>query len=146
MFKAVEAAGCKHCFIDIDYTTCCISADDFLRKRNDLDAIIAVHMFGNTCDMHALEDVAEGKPIIEDCAQSLGSMFKGKMTGTYGIAAAFSFRSGKYLSVGEGLSLIHISEPTRLLSISYAVFCLKKTRKTKTLKLPTGEPQDKHRT
>lgn len=105
VFKAIEAAGCKHCFIDIDYTTCCISADDLSRKRNDLDAIIAVHMFGNTCDMHALQDIAEGKPIIEDCAQSLGSMFKGKMTGTYGAAAAFSFRSGKYLSVGEGGAL-----------------------------------------
>ena len=33
---------------------------------------------------------------------------------------------GEYVLVAQGLSLIHISEPTRLLSISYAVFCLKK--------------------
>eukprot|EP00658_Telonema_sp_P-2_P064510 TRINITY_DN53548_c0_g1_i1.p1 TRINITY_DN53548_c0_g1~~TRINITY_DN53548_c0_g1_i1.p1 ORF type:complete len:105 (-),score=22.13 TRINITY_DN53548_c0_g1_i1:76-390(-) len=36
---------------------------------------------------------------------------------------------GKERGTGEFLSLIHISEPTRLLSISYAVFCLKKKKK-----------------
>lgn len=105
VFKAIESAGCKHCFIDIDLETCCISAEDFLRKRNDLDAVIAVHMFGNTCDIEALLDIAQEKPIIEDCAQSLGSMINGRLTGTFGTAAAFSFRSGKYLSVGEGGAL-----------------------------------------
>eukprot|EP00658_Telonema_sp_P-2_P084696 TRINITY_DN9472_c0_g1_i1.p1 TRINITY_DN9472_c0_g1~~TRINITY_DN9472_c0_g1_i1.p1 ORF type:complete len:136 (-),score=51.97 TRINITY_DN9472_c0_g1_i1:38-445(-) len=38
----------------------------------------------------------------------------------------------RYLILDEGLSLIHISEPTRLLSISYAVFCLKKKKNTVT--------------
>lgn len=111
VFKAIEAAGCKHCFIDIDFKTCCMSAEDLARKRNNLDAIIAVHMFGNTCDMPSLLDIAQGKPIIEDCAQSIGSMINGRMTGTFGAAAAFSFRSGKYLSVGEGGALFS-SQPT----------------------------------
>jgi dTDP-4-amino-4,6-dideoxygalactose transaminase len=105
VFKAIEAAGCKHCFIDIDFETCCMSVEDLARKRNNLDAVIAVHMFGNTCDMPSLLDLVQGKPIIEDCAQSLGSMINGRMTGTFGAAAAFSFRSGKYLSVGEGGAL-----------------------------------------
>lgn len=111
VFKAIEAAGCKHCFIDIDFETCCMSMEDLARKRNNLDAVIAVHMFGNTCDMQALLDSAQGKPIIEDCAQSLGSMINGKMTGTFGAVAAFSFRSGKYLSVGEGGALFS-NQPT----------------------------------
>lgn len=111
VFKSIEAAGCKHSFIDIDFETCCISADDLASKINKLDAVIAVHMFGNTCDMRALLDVAQGRPIIEDCAQSLGSMIDGKMTGTFGAAAAFSFRSGKYLSVGEGGALFS-NQPT----------------------------------
>ena len=111
VFKAIEAAGCKHCFIDVDPETCCLSAEDLARKRNDLDAIIAVHMFGNTCDMRAILDIAHGKPVIEDCAQSLGSMINGQMTGTFGAAAAFSFRSGKYLSVGEGGALFS-NQPT----------------------------------
>lgn len=108
VFKAIEAAGCRHSFIDVDPDTCCISAEDLARKRNDIDAVVAVHMFGNTCDMQALINVSEGKPIIEDCAQSLGSRINGRMTGTFGTAAAFSFRSGKYLSVGEGGALFSI--------------------------------------
>lgn len=105
VFKAIEAAGCKHCFIDTNFDTCCISIDHLVQERNNYDAIIAVHMFGNPCDMSALLDIAQGKPVIEDCAQSLGSMINGQMTGTFGAAAAFSFRSGKYLSVGEGGAL-----------------------------------------
>jgi dTDP-4-amino-4,6-dideoxygalactose transaminase len=62
-------------------------------------------MFGNTCNMPEIQQAAQGKPIIEDCAQSLGSRLGGKMAGTFGTIAAFSFRSGKYLSVGEGGAL-----------------------------------------
>jgi perosamine synthetase len=105
VFKAIEAAGCKHRFVDVDLDTCCMSADDLAKKRNDLDAVVAVHMFGNTCDMTKLLDIAQEKPIIEDCAQSLGSNINGRMTGTFGSIAAFSFRSGKYLTVGEGGAL-----------------------------------------
>jgi len=53
VFKAIEAANCTHCFVDIDPTTACISPSDVDRKRHEIDALIAVHMFGNTCDMDA---------------------------------------------------------------------------------------------
>jgi dTDP-4-amino-4,6-dideoxygalactose transaminase len=43
--------------------------------------------------------------MIEDCAQSLGSKLAGSMAGSFGTISAFSFRSGKYLSVGEGGAL-----------------------------------------
>lgn len=105
VFKAIESAGYKHCFIDVDFDTCCISANDLAQKQNNIDAVVAVHMFGNTCDMSALQAAVQGKPVIEDCAQSLGSKINERMTGTFGVAAAFSFRSGKYLSVGEGGAL-----------------------------------------
>jgi dTDP-4-amino-4,6-dideoxygalactose transaminase len=62
-------------------------------------------MFGITCDMPEIIKAAQGKPIIEDCAQSIGSRLGGKMAGSFGTVAAFSFRSGKYLSVGEGGAL-----------------------------------------
>lgn len=102
VFKAIESAGCKHCFIDVDFDTCCMSAKDLAQKLNNLDAVVAVHMFGNTCNMPELINAAQGKPIIEDCAQSLGSKINDRMAGTFGTIAAFSFRSGKYLTVGEG--------------------------------------------
>jgi perosamine synthetase len=105
VFKAIKAAGCTPSFIDVELATFCMSADDLSAKSSQLDAVIAVHMFGNLCDMSRLQEAAQGKPIIEDCAQSLGSKLNGRMTGSFGAIAVFSFRSGKYLSVGEGGAL-----------------------------------------
>jgi dTDP-4-amino-4,6-dideoxygalactose transaminase len=65
-------------------------------------------MFGNLCDIPSALEIMEGKPVIEDCAQSLGSKLEGRACGSVGDAAFFSFRSGKYLSVGEGGALYSI--------------------------------------
>ncbi len=105
VFKAITAAGCRVRFIDIEPETFCISPEDVSKKRSHIDAVIAVHMFGNLCDMPGLKAAAQGKPIIEDCAQSLGSKLDGRMAGSFGAIAFFSFRSGKYLSAGEGGAL-----------------------------------------
>jgi dTDP-4-amino-4,6-dideoxygalactose transaminase len=105
VFKAIKVANCKPRFIDVEPATYCMSADDLFRKRSEVDAVIPVHMFGNLCDMPSLQEAARGIPIIEDCAQSLGSKLDGHMAGSFGTVAVFSFRSGKYLSVGEGGAL-----------------------------------------
>ena len=119
VFKAIKAAGCKTCFIDIDPDTFCISAKNLFSKRGQFDAVIAVHMFGNLCDMQKLKEAAQGKPIIEDCAQSLGSKLNGQPAGSFGTIAFFSFRSGKYLSAGEGGALFsnNLSVRSRLFQI-----------------------------
>jgi dTDP-4-amino-4,6-dideoxygalactose transaminase len=101
----VIKAGCRPIFIDIERDTFCISARDLSKKIDHVDAIVVVHMFGNLCDMESLLKVAAGKPIIEDCAQSLGSQMQGRMSGTMGCIGVYSFRSGKYLSAGEGGAL-----------------------------------------
>jgi perosamine synthetase len=105
VFKAIKAAGCRPRFIDVNSATFCMSAEDLRTKSSDVDAAVAVHMFGNVCDIPNLRDAMPGKPIIEDCALSLGSKLNGQMTGSFGDAAVLSFRSGKYLSVGEGGAL-----------------------------------------
>lgn len=105
VFKAIKAANCTPRFIDVSYSTYCMSAEDLFKKRLEVDAIIPVHMFGNMCDMPSLQESVQGIPIIEDCAQSLGSTLNGRMAGSFGTIAVFSFRSGKYLSVGEGGAL-----------------------------------------
>ena len=105
VFKAIAAADCTPCFIDIGPETFCMSAEDLSSKISQLDAVVAVHMFGNMCDMPKLKEVARGKPVIEDCAQALGSKLDGQPAGSFGDIAFFSFRSGKYLSVGEGGAL-----------------------------------------
>jgi len=64
-------------------------------------AIIVPHMFG-----HPVEDMddflALGPPVIEDCAQSLGATYGGRMTGTWGAAAMFSFYATKVITTGQG--------------------------------------------
>jgi perosamine synthetase len=123
VFKAIETAGCVPCFIDIDPTTFCMSSDDLSAKRSRVDAVIAVHMFGNLCDMPGLQEAFPGKPIIEDCAQSLGSKLHGRPSGSFGEVAVFSFRSGKYLSVGEGGALFAKSADlrSRLVELTTAI-------------------------
>jgi dTDP-4-amino-4,6-dideoxygalactose transaminase len=105
VFKAITVAGCTPRFIDIEAETFCISPEDLLAKRSQIDAVIAIHMFGNLCDMIKLKAIAQGKPIIEDCAQALGSKIQDRAAGSFGTIAFFSFRSGKYLSAGEGGAL-----------------------------------------
>lgn len=102
VFEAIKAAGCRARFIDVDPSTCCLSANDLAAKSSEVDAVLAVHMFGNMCDMPGLREAAPGRPFIEDCAQALGSRLAGRLAGTFGEIAAFSFRSGKYVSVGQG--------------------------------------------
>ncbi len=105
VFKAIKAADCVPRFLDINPETLCLSPEDLRKKHSEIDAVIAVHMFGNVCDMPKVLDIMNGKPVIEDCAQSLGSKLEGRACGSFGDAAFFSFRSGKYLSVGEGGAL-----------------------------------------
>lgn len=110
VFKAITEAGCTIRFVDIDPATYCMSESDLSAKRSQIDAVVAVHMFGNLCNIPSLQEAAPGKPIIEDCAQSLGSKLNGHLAGSFGTISFFSFRSGKYLSVGEGGALFSIDQ------------------------------------
>ena len=102
VFKAITVAGHTPCFIDVDAKSFCMSPAKLSEKISEVDAVIAVHMFGNICDMAELKAVAQKRPIIEDCAQALGSKREGCPAGSFGDIAVFSFRSGKYISAGEG--------------------------------------------
>jgi len=105
VFKAIRAVGYSPQFIDSDPRSFCISREDLFKKSIRLDALIAVHMFGIVSDMLGLLEVMNGKPIIEDCAQSLGSSIDRRPAGSFGTISVFSFRLGKYLSAGEGGAL-----------------------------------------
>ncbi len=102
VFEAIKSSGCTARFIDVDADTLCMSAADLAAKSSKVDAVLAVHMFGNVCDIPALRRAAPGKPMIEDCAQALGSRLGDRSAGSFGEISVFSFRSGKYVSAGEG--------------------------------------------
>jgi dTDP-4-amino-4,6-dideoxygalactose transaminase len=63
-------------------------------------------MFGHPADMDAVLLAAGPVPVIEDCAQSLFSTYKGRYAGSMGAVSFFSFRSGKHISAGEGSAII----------------------------------------
>lgn len=113
VFDAVLAAGCRPAFIDVDEASYCLSAADLRSKIESVSAIVAVHMFGNLCDFDALRSVAGGRPVVEDCAQAIGSVSRGRPAGTFGDVAFFSFRCGKYVSAGEGGAVYSAHSPYR---------------------------------
>lgn len=71
--------------------------------------IVPTQLNGRTCDMDALQSIAHkhGLLIVEDAAQALGSKFKGRCAGTFGIASAISFYPAKVLGcLGDGGAVV----------------------------------------
>jgi perosamine synthetase len=67
-------------------------------------AIIAVHLYGNLCDMDALLDIGRRHEIaiVEDAAEAIGSQWRGRRAGTIGAFGTFSFHGTKTVTTGEG--------------------------------------------
>ena len=91
--------------------------DDHLLDPNDIEnritsktkAIMPVQLNGRTCNMDKIIDIAQKNNllIIEDAAQGLGSLFKGKMAGTFGLAGTYSFYPAKVLGCfGDGGAVV----------------------------------------
>jgi perosamine synthetase len=71
-------------------------------------ALVVVHVFGHPCDLDALADVAARwhLVLIEDAAESLGSRYQGRHTGTVGHIAALSFNGNKVVTTGGGGAIL----------------------------------------
>jgi perosamine synthetase len=67
-------------------------------------AIIPVHLFGHPCEMDRIMSIAREHDlvVVEDCAESHGATWRGKMTGSFGDMACFSFYANKIITTGEG--------------------------------------------
>lgn len=97
---AVSVLGAKPVFAEIDPVTMTLDAksvEGAVSKRTK--AVIAVHIFGQPCDMDPLLSLAKsrGLAVIEDCAQSHLAAYKGRPTGSMGALSAFSFYPSKNL-------------------------------------------------
>lgn len=105
---AVTMCGAVPVFCDIDHT---MNIDpDRLEEMLDplVKAVVAVPILGNPCRMDRLVEICakHGVHLIEDAAQSCGSTFRGKYSGTFGEVGTFSLQLNKILSSGEGGILI----------------------------------------
>jgi perosamine synthetase len=101
--------GAKPVFVDILSDTWCIDpqkAEAAITPKTK--AIIAVHLYGNLCEMDALLDIGRrhGIPIIEDAAEAIGSVYRGKRAGSMGAFGTFSFHGTKTITTGEGGMLV----------------------------------------
>lgn len=97
--------GAKPVFVDILPDSWCLDpalVEQAITPRTKL--IVAVHLYGNLCDMDALLAIGEkhGIPVIEDAAEAIGSIYHGKRAGSIGKFGAFSFHGTKTVTTGEG--------------------------------------------
>jgi len=97
--------GATPVFVDVLPDTWCINPaciESAVTPRTK--AIIAVHLYGNLCDMDALLAIGarHGIPVIEDAAEAIGSIWHGRRAGSMGRFATFSFHGTKTVTTGEG--------------------------------------------
>ncbi len=97
--------GAKPVFVDILPDSWCIDPEKAEAAITPhTKAIVAVHLYGNLCEMARLLAIGEkyGIPIIEDAAEAIGSVYHGQRAGSMGKFGAFSFHGTKTLTTGEG--------------------------------------------
>lgn len=97
--------GAKPVFVDILPDSWCIDpdlAEAAITPRTK--AIVAVHLYGNMCEMSRLLAIGQrhGIPVIEDAAEAVGSAYHGKPAGSMGLFGTFSFHGTKTITTGEG--------------------------------------------
>jgi perosamine synthetase len=97
--------GARPVLVDVLPDTWCIdprAAEAAITPRTK--AILAVHLYGNMCDMDALLAIGarRGIAVVEDAAEALGSAWHGQRAGSIGAFGVFSFHGTKTVTTGEG--------------------------------------------
>lgn len=129
--NAISHCGAKPVFIDVDIDTMGMSPEKlnkwlnsntkydktlkrFINKSTNkpISAIVPMHTFGFPCRIDEIIEVANkyNIPVIEDSAEALGSFYKNKHTGTFGLAGIFSYNGNKTITTGGGGMIITNNE------------------------------------
>lgn len=123
--NAIAYCNAKPIFIDVDRDTMGLSpeslqsflASETIQKEGvcynkttgrKIAAIVPMHTFGHPCRIDEIAAICESYNIVlvEDAAESLGSYYRGKHTGTFGKVSAFSFNGNKTITTGGGGMII----------------------------------------
>ena len=123
--NAINYCGATPVFVDVDMDTMGLSPKslrDFLLKNTTvknkkcinnitgkvIKACLPMHTFGHPCKIEEIKDICEKFHInlVEDAAESLGSFYKGKHTGKFGLIAVLSFNGNKIITAGGGGCII----------------------------------------
>ena len=103
--NAIAYTGAKPVFVDSLPDTWQMDPADVERKLSpNTRAIMAVHLYGQACDMDSLGRIARehGVFLVEDCAEAIGTLYKGRHVGSFGDIGTFSFFGNKTITTGEG--------------------------------------------
>lgn len=101
----IKYLGATPVLVDIDPISWCVDPARVEETiTSSTKAIVAVHLYGNLCDMSALLEIGEryGIPVIEDAAEAIGSQYHGRRAGSLGAFGTFSFHGTKTVTTGEG--------------------------------------------
>jgi perosamine synthetase len=123
--NAITYANAHPVFVDVDRDTMGLSPDKlkaFLEKNAEIksdgsynketgrrfSACVPMHTFGFPCRIDEIVSICENFkiPVVEDAAESLGSSYKGKHTGTFGKLGIFSFNGNKTITAGGGGAVV----------------------------------------
>ncbi len=112
--NAIVYTGAKPFFVDCDASWTIDPSCSRRRSRPDgprarrVRAVIAVDLYGQTCDYDALRDVCERHDVelIQDAAESLGATYRGTRAGGQGALAALSFNGNKIITTSGGGALV----------------------------------------
>ncbi|MGB0952236.1 MAG: DegT/DnrJ/EryC1/StrS family aminotransferase [Planctomycetota bacterium] len=101
----ILAQGLIPVFADVDAHTMNVTAASIEAVWSEkTKAIMVTHLFGDPCAMEDIQALAtkHGVPVVEDCAQAFGALYRGKQVGTLGAIGCFSLQQGKHITTGEG--------------------------------------------
>lgn len=127
--NAISYCGAEPIFIDVDRDTMGLSPDSlraFLVDHTDvksdgcynkitgrrIKACLPMHTFGHPCRIDEIASICNqfGIELVEDAAESIGSYYKGKHTGTFGKVGVISFNGNKTITTGGGGTLLFSDE------------------------------------
>jgi dTDP-4-amino-4,6-dideoxygalactose transaminase len=113
--------GCNPIFVDIDKHTLNIDASKIEAAiTSDTSAILATHVYGNPCDIDAIQKIADkhNLKVIYDAAHCFGTLYKGKSVFAYGDISTTSFHATKLFHTVEG-GAVFTMNPDLLKKMSY---------------------------
>ena len=103
--------GADLTFVDCDYETWCMDPNlleaeikELLKKGIKPAAVLPTDNYGQACDLDRILEICtpHGIPVVCDCAETMGTMYKGRHTGKGATAAAFSFNGNKIITTSGG--------------------------------------------
>lgn len=107
--SAVAGIGAIPVLVDVDRDTLCMSVDAAEAAITERTAaVMVVHLFCSAADLDGFEALCarHGLPMVEDCSQAHGAVWRGRRVGSVGAVGAFSFQQTKLLTCGEGGAVV----------------------------------------